>query len=285
MTSHVILSEMETKYQVILVRHGESTWNAENRFTGWYDCPLSIKGEEQAIDAGRLIHEYETMQRGKQSKEHSDRGPYFDLAFTSFQKRAIKTLWHILEQIDYMYIPVINAWELNERHYGALEGLNKHKTAEKYGQEQVLKWRRSFNTMPPLCSTDSEFHARNDIKYANIPNACEVAGESLKMTTERVIPYWEKVIKPQLLMGKRIIIAAHGNSLRSLVKYLDQISDEEIPLVNIPMGFPLIYDFDENFHVIPSHQGIAPLRVSWSSIRSCFSLIREMLGVFSGGYR
>eukprot|EP01040_Poterioochromonas_malhamensis_P009107 gene9107-9865_t len=242
------------RFQVVFVRHGESTWNAENRFTGWYDCPLTEKGEKQAICGGKLLKRW-MNQNNSRSNEAK-----FDLAFTSYQKRAIKTLWHILEQTDHMFIPIKNAWQLNERHYGGLEGQNKHEMREKYGEEVVTLWRRSYDIPPPFCLDDSPYHARNDPKYKDLPIAKDVAGESLKMTLERVIPYWEECIKPEILANKRIIISAHGNSLRALVKYLDHISDEDIPNLNIPMGVPLIYEFDEDMNVIPSSEALLPLQ-------------------------
>jgi 2,3-bisphosphoglycerate-dependent phosphoglycerate mutase len=222
-------------YKVVLLRHGESVWNKENLFTGWTDVDLSEKGVEEAHTAGKLLKE----------------GGYtFDVAFTSVLKRAIRTLWITLEDMDLMWIPVIRSWRLNERMYGDLQGLNKAETAEKYGEEQVHVWRRSYDTPPPEMSRDDERHPCNDRRYADLP-IDEVPGtECLEDTVVRFLPYWIDSIVPAIKSGKRVIIAAHGNSLRALVKYLDNISDEVIPGLNIPTGVPLVYELDEDMHPI-----------------------------------
>lgn len=217
-------------YKLVLVRHGESIWNEENRFTGWTDVGLSKKGQQEAIDGGRLLREG---------------GYVFDLAYTSVLKRAIKTLWLILEELDQMWIPVYNSWRLNERHYGALQGLNKAETAAKHGEEQVHIWRRSYATPPPPLELDDPRHPIHDPRYAGIPASELPATESLKDTVARMLPYWHETIAPTVRSGKRVLIAAHGNSLRALVKYLDNISDEDIPELNIPTGIPLVYELDE----------------------------------------
>jgi len=233
------------EYELVLVRHGESTWNEENKFTGWYDCPLSNKGKGEAQEAGDLLRQYDYS---------------FDFAYTSMLKRAIKTLWYSLEKTDSMSIPIRNAWQLNERHYGQLQGLDKKATVEKYGSEQVNVWRRSYDIPPPECDTDSVHAPINDKKYAEHPGAQKIKGESLCNTLERVLPYWESDIVPTIKSGKKVIIAAHGNSLRALVKHLDGISEEEIAGLNIPTGVPLIYKLDENLHPIPQKDAIAPLK-------------------------
>ncbi|WP_020614026.1 2,3-diphosphoglycerate-dependent phosphoglycerate mutase [Sediminispirochaeta bajacaliforniensis] len=217
--------------QLVLIRHGESQWNKENRFTGWVDVPLSEKGREEAQAGGRLLRE---------------EGFVFDKAYTSVLKRAIKTLWIVLEEMDLMWVPVVRAWELNERHYGGLQGLNKSETAKKYGEEQVLIWRRSYDTPPPELTKESEYYPGRDPKYRGLSEEQIPLTESLKITIERVVPYWEKVIAPELKAGKRLLIAAHGNSLRALVKYLDGISNEEITRLNIPTGVPLVYELDKD---------------------------------------
>ena len=222
-------------YKVILVRHGESAWNKENRFTGWTDVPLSDKGLAEAHSAGALL-----------KKE----GYIFDKAFTSVLKRAIKTLACVLEEMDLMWIPVEKTWRLNERHYGALQGLNKAETAEKYGEEQVKLWRRSYSTRPPMLEKDDERYPAKDRRYSSLKE-CEVpGGECLEDTVARVLPYWQNVIAPEIKAGKRIIIAAHGNSLRALVKYLDNMSEEDIIPLNIPTGVPLVYELDEGLKPI-----------------------------------
>ncbi len=218
-------------YEIVLVRHGESTWNNENRFTGWTDVPLSDKGISEAISAGRLLK--------------AD-GYVFDKAYTSVLKRAIKTLWIVLEEMDLMWIPVEHSWRLNERHYGALQGLNKAETAAQYGDEQVKIWRRSYNTRPPLLEKTDERYPGSDPRYAGLSEAEIPVGECLADTVARAVPYWETVIAPDIKAGKRLIIAAHGNSIRALVKYLDDISEEEILELNIPTGIPLVYALDKS---------------------------------------
>ena len=225
-------------YQITLIRHGESAWNKENRFTGWTDVPLSEKGIEEARSAGRLL---------------KAEGFNFDLAFTSVLKRAIKTLWLTLEEMDLMWIPVKHSWKLNERHYGALQGLNKADTAAKYGDDQVKIWRRSYDIRPPMLEQTDERFPGKDPRYANLKPSELPAGECLADTVARVVPYWQEVIVPEILAGHKIIIAAHGNSLRALVKYLDNISDKDILELNIPTGVPLIYELDKDMKPI-SHR-------------------------------
>jgi len=224
-------------YTLVLLRHGESTWNKENRFTGWTDVGLSEKGVEEAIESGR------TLKR---------EGYVFDIAYTSVLKRAIKTLWLALEELDQMYLPVINSWRLNERHYGALQGLNKAETAEKHGMEQVKIWRRSYDTPPPALTADDPRYPGKDRRYANLSQQELPMTESLKDTVARFLPYWHETIAPTVKSGKRILIAAHGNSLRALVKYLDNVSDQEIVGLNIPTGIPLVYELDEDLKPMKS---------------------------------
>lgn len=224
-------------YQLVLIRHGESIWNQQNRFTGWHDIDLAEAGIEQAKAAGQLL------------KQH---GFEFDIAFSSVLKRAIRTLWLMLDEMDRLYLPVERSWRLNERHYGALTGLNKAETAEKHGDEQVKIWRRSFDIPPPAVDLDSEHFPGNDSRYQGIDHAILPRGESLALTIERVLPYWHDVIRPTILSGQRVVIAAHGNSLRALVKYLDGISDEDIIGVNIPTGIPLVYQLDADLKPISS---------------------------------
>ena len=214
-------------YKVILIRHGESEWNKENRFTGWTDVPLSEKGTAEAREAGKLLKR---------------EGVLFDLAFTSVLKRAIKTLWLTLEEMDLMWIPVTRSWRLNERHYGALQGLNKAETAAKYGDEQVKIWRRSYDVRPPLLEKNDERHPGKDPRYASLAPAELPDGECLADTVARVLPYWEETIVPEIRAGKKVVIAAHGNSLRALVKYLDAISEKDVLELNIPTGVPLLYE-------------------------------------------
>ncbi len=216
--------------KLVLVRHGQSTWNLENRFTGWTDVDLSEQGVREAHEAARVLH----------------RGGYtFDLAFTSVLKRAIRTLWIILDEMDLMWIPVWRSWRLNERHYGVLQGLNKKETADQYGLDQVQVWRRGYDTPPGALATDDRRHPCHDRCYADVPAETLPATESLKTTLERVLPYWHEQIVPVLKQGRRVLIAAHGNSMRALVKYLDGVSDEEITQLNIPTGIPLVYELDE----------------------------------------
>ena len=214
--------------KLVLCRHGQSTWNLENLFTGWTDVDLTELGREEAVNAGRTLR---------------DAGYEFDLAFTSVLKRAIRTLWLMLDELDRMWIPVIRDWRLNERHYGALQGLNKAQTAAKYGEEQVHIWRRSYATPPPPLDPDDPRHPRHDVRYRGIANL--PATESLELTLARVKPCWEERIAPELKAGRNVLVAAHGNSLRALVKMLDRISDEDIPGFNIPTGIPLAYELDD----------------------------------------
>ena len=215
---------------LVLLRHGESTWNKENRFTGWTDVDLSDRGRDEAREAGRLLKEG---------------GYQFDLAYTSLLKRAIRTLWITLDGLDQMWLPVVKDWRLNERHYGALQGLNKAETAEKHGDTQVKIWRRSYDIPPPPMEADDPRHAGRDPRYAGIPAGDIPLTESLKDTVSRFLPYWESTIAPSILAGQRVLIAAHGNSLRALVKYLDAVTDEEIVGLNIPTGIPLVYELDD----------------------------------------
>ena len=219
--------------KLILCRHGESEWNLENRFTGWADVDLSPKGEQEAKDAG-LTLKHEQLS--------------FDLAYTSVLKRATRTLWIMLEEMSLTWIPVINAWELNERHYGALQGLNKSQVAAEYGEEQVQIWRRSYDTPPPALNDDDERHPRFEIRYASVSDL--PASESLKDTLLRVKPYWQTKIIPSLLGNQDVLIVAHGNSLRAMVKMIENISDKEIVDFNIPTGIPLAYEFNENLKPI-----------------------------------
>ena len=218
-------------YKLVLVRHGQSIWNLENRFTGWTDVGLTEQGRAEALEAGRLLKEG---------------GYIFDFAYTSVLKRAIQTLWIILQEMSLEWIPVTNAWQLNERHYGSLQGLNKAEMAEKFGEEQVKIWRRSYDVPPPALDWDDERHPRFDPRYASLTPEQLPATESLKLTLERVLPYWHSTLSPVIQSGKRVIIAAHGNSIRALVKYLDNISDAAITELNIPTGLPLVYEFNED---------------------------------------
>ena len=219
--------------KLILCRHGQSEWNLENRFTGWADVDLSPKGEQEAKDAG-LTLKHEQLS--------------FDLAYTSVLKRATRTLWIMLEEMSLTWIPVTNAWELNERHYGALQGLNKSQVVAEYGEEQVQIWRRSYDTPPPALNDDDERHPKFEIRYASVSDL--PAGESLKDTLLRVKPYWQTKIIPSLLGNQDVLIVAHGNSLRAMVKMIENISDEEIVDFNIPTGIPLAYEFNENLKPI-----------------------------------
>lgn len=221
--------------KLVLVRHGESEWNKLNLFTGWTDVELSEKGVAEAKEGGRLLKEA---------------GYDFDVCYTSYLKRAIHTLNHVLEQLDREYLPVIKSWKLNERHYGALQGLNKSETAAKYGEEQVKIWRRSFDIMPPALEEADERNPKNQDQYRYENKNDLPLTESLKETIERAVPYFESEIKPQMLANKRVLIAAHGNSIRALVKYFENLSADEIMEVNIPTGVPLVYEFDNDFKVI-----------------------------------
>lgn len=224
--------------KIVLLRHGESAWNKENRFTGWTDVDLTPKGIQEAQNAGQLLREH---------------GFAFDIAYTSVLKRAIRTLWIVLDEMDQMWIPIQHTWRLNERHYGALQGLNKAETAAQYGDEQVLIWRRSYDVRPPALSIDDERYAGADPRYRNLTQNDIPLTECLKDTVARFLPYWNTVIAPQVQAGKSVIIAAHGNSLRALVKYLDNISDEDILNCNIPTGVPLVYELDDNMKPIQSY--------------------------------
>ena len=224
---------MTTK--LVLLRHGESDWNKENRFTGWTDVGLSARGVEEAHAAARWL---------------KDGGYGFDLAFTSVLKRAIKTLWIVMEDMDLMWVPVERSWRLNERHYGALQGLNKAETAAKFGEAQVKIWRRSYDTPPPALEPADPRHPSHDPRYASLPPAVLPLTECLKDTVARVVPYWEQSIVPRIREGKRVLVAAHGNSLRALVKYLDHVGDQEIVELNIPTGIPLVYELDASLKPI-----------------------------------
>jgi 2,3-bisphosphoglycerate-dependent phosphoglycerate mutase len=225
-------------YKVVLVRHGESDWNKQNRFTGWTDVDLSEKGIAEANEGGQVLKE---------------QGYVFDVAFTSVLKRAIRTLWIVLDQMDLMWIPVQNSWRLNERHYGALQGLNKSETAAKFGEDQVKVWRRSYDTPPPKLEKDDPRYPGYDPRYQGMSETDLPLTECLKDTVERFLPYWHETIAPVIRSGKRVIIAAHGNSLRALVKYLDNISDADIVNLNIPTGMPLVYELDDNLKPIKSY--------------------------------
>jgi 2,3-bisphosphoglycerate-dependent phosphoglycerate mutase len=226
---------MESKYKIVLLRHGQSTWNLENRFTGWTDVGLSDQGVSEAHFAGELLRDNKYL---------------FDIAYTSVLKRALETLWIVLQEMDLEWIPVINAWQLNERHYGALQGLNKAETAKKFGEAQVKIWRRSYDVPPPALELDDPRHPRFDPRYAGLTKEQLPATESLKITLKRVLPYWHGILAPMIKTGKRILIAAHGNSLRALVKYLDNVSDAEIPELNIPTGIPLVYELDKDLNAV-----------------------------------
>jgi 2,3-bisphosphoglycerate-dependent phosphoglycerate mutase len=222
--------KMIPKYKLVLLRHGQSTWNLENRFTGWTDVGLTPQGEKEAHESGKLLRE----------------GGYtFDLAYTSVLKRAVKTLWIVMEEMELEWLPVINGWQLNERHYGALQGLNKAEMAEKFGDAQVKIWRRSYDIQPPALELDDPRHPRFDRRYASLTEAELPRTECLKDTVKRMLPYWHSTIAPSVRSGKRLIICAHGNSLRALVKYLDNVPDNEIVELNIPTGIPLVYELDQ----------------------------------------
>ncbi|GFH54291.1 2,3-bisphosphoglycerate-dependent phosphoglycerate mutase [Chaetoceros tenuissimus] len=236
--------QIANKHTLVLVRHGESTWNLENKFTGWYDCPLSPKGIEEVTEAGKLV---------------KAAGIAPDVAFTSLLKRAIRTCFEVLDQCGRVWIPVTKAWELNERHYGNLQGLDKQETVDKYGKDQVLIWRRSYDIPPPAVDKTSEHHPSNDPRYAG-HDFPEEFTESLATTLDRVVPYFEENIVPELKKDQTVMVAAHGNSLRALVKHLDNIDEATILELNIPTGVPLVYELDENMKIIPNPKGMAPLR-------------------------
>ena len=216
-------------HKLVLLRHGESEWNQENRFTGWHDVNLTAKGEEEGRRSGRLL---------------KDEGFAFDVVYTSLLKRAIRTMWLALEELDQTWVPVHREWRLNERHYGALQGLNKAETAAKHGEDQVLIWRRSYDIPPPALDIDDERHPAKDRRYADLPAENLPLSECLKDTVDRFMPLWQDTIAPMVQDGKSVLIVAHGNSLRALVKYLDGVSEEDIVGLNIPTGMPLVYDLD-----------------------------------------
>jgi 2,3-bisphosphoglycerate-dependent phosphoglycerate mutase len=218
-------------HKLVLIRHGESTWNLENRFTGWTDVDLTETGIEQAKQAGRLL---------------KAEGYDFDVAYTSVLKRATRTLWHTLDELDRTWLPVVHSWRLNERHYGGLQGLNKAETAKKYGDEQVLIWRRSYSTPPPPLEADDPRSERGDVRYAKLSPEQIPLTECLKDTVARVLPFWNESMAPAIRTGRRLVVAAHGNSIRALVKYLDGISDDAIVGLNIPNGIPLVYELDDD---------------------------------------
>ena len=229
------MAGMSKTFSIVLLRHGESQWNLENRFTGWVDVDLTAKGREEAKTAGELLR---------------TKGYAFDVAYTSVLKRAIRTLWGTLDSLDQMWIPVRKEWRLNERHYGALSGLNKSETAAKYGEEQVLKWRRAYDIRPDAMTPGHEFWTGKDPRYAGIDPAQIPATECLKDTIERVIPIWEQAIAPDVRAGKRVLIAAHGNSIRALIKYLENMSEADILALNIPTAQPLVIRLDEDLKFI-----------------------------------
>ncbi|MGA2104865.1 MAG: 2,3-diphosphoglycerate-dependent phosphoglycerate mutase [Methanoregula sp.] len=222
-------------FKVVLLRHGESTWNHENRFTGWTDVDLSDKGKDEALRAASLL---------------ADAGFSFDITYTSMLRRAIRTLWIVLDEMDLMYLPVCHSWRLNERHYGSLQGLNKKEMTEKFGEEQVLAWRRGYAIRPPALEDDDSRHPRFDPRYAGLKKEELPATESLEDTLYRVVPYWKAVIAPSVMDGKRVLVSAHGNSIRALVKHLDAVPDDEITGLNIPTGFPLVYELDDSLHPV-----------------------------------
>ena len=222
-------------HKLVLIRHGESTWNLENRFTGWADVPLTDTGIAQAKNAGQLL---------------KAAGFDFDVAHTSMLKRATHTLWHALDAMDRTWLPVVNSWRLNERHYGDLQGLNKAETAKKFGDDQVLLWRRSYDVPPPAMQADDERSERSDRRYAKLQPEQVPLTECLKDTVERVLPFWNEAMAPAIKTGKRLVVAAHGNSIRALVKYLDNISDQDIVGLNIPNGAPLVYELDADLQPI-----------------------------------
>jgi len=225
-------------FKLVLLRHGQSAWNLANRFTGWTDVDLTPKGVEEAHESARLLKED---------------GYTFDVAYTSVLKRAIRTLWLALDDMDPMWIPIHRHWRLNERHYGALQGLNKAETAEKYGDEQVLLWRRAYATPPPALTADDERYPGADPRYADLTKDELPLTECLKDTVDRFLPYWKETIAPAVRVGQRVLIAAHGNSLRALVKYLDGVPDDEIVHLNIPTGIPLVYELDDDLAPIRNY--------------------------------
>ena len=222
-------------YKLVLIRHGESTWNLENRFTGWTDVDLTPTGVEQAKESGRLLREA---------------GYDFDIAYTSVLKRATRTLWHALDELDRTWLPVVHSWRLNERHYGDLQGLNKADMAKKFGAEQVLVWRRSYDTPPPALAATDPRSERGDRRYAKLNPEDVPLTECLKDTVARVLPFWNEAMAPAIRAGKRVVVAAHGNSIRALVKYLDNVSESDIVGLNIPNGIPLVYELDADLKPI-----------------------------------
>ena len=240
-------------YKLVLIRHGESIWNQENRFTGWKDVDLSAKGVNEARAAGDLLR---------------DEGFIFDIAFTSVLRRAIRTLQIILNEMELSWIPVVKSWKLNERHYGALQGMNKSEMAAQFGEEQVQIWRRSYDTPPPAMEIDDERYEGKSPRYSELKEGEFPLTECLKDTVERVLPFWEEQIAPAIRSGKRVIIAAHGNSIRALVKHLDEIADAEIVNLNIPTGIPLVYELDENLKPMKSEYLGDPETVAQSAIGS-----------------
>jgi 2,3-bisphosphoglycerate-dependent phosphoglycerate mutase len=234
-------------HKLVLLRHGESVWNRENRFTGWTDVDLSDRGREEAREAGRLLREG---------------GFELDLAFTSVLKRAIRTLWIALDEMDLMWLPVRNSWRLNERHYGALQGLNKAETAAKFGDEQVKIWRRSYDIPPPALEGGDARHPRNDRRYAGLDPAELPLTECLKDTVARFLPLWNEAIAPEVRAGRRVLIAAHGNSLRALIKYLDGVSERDIVELNVPTGIPLVYELDAELKPLRHYYLGDPARVA-----------------------
>ena len=222
-------------HKLVLIRHGESTWNLENRFTGWTDVDLTATGIEQAKSAGRLLRA---------------EGYEFDVAYTSVLKRATRTLWHVLDEMDRTWLPVVHSWQLNERHYGALQGLNKADMAKQYGDAQVLVWRRSYDTPPPALEPSDARSERGDLRYAGLAAEQVPLTECLKDTVARVLPFWNASMAPAIQAGRRIVVAAHGNSIRALVKYLDGVSDTDIVSLNIPNGIPLVYELDTHLKPI-----------------------------------
>ncbi len=246
-------------FKLVLLRHGESVWNKENKFTGWTDVDLSEKGIKEAKESAQLLKE----------------GGYtFDIIFTSVLKRAIRTMWIVQDDMDMMWLPVRRSWRLNERHYGALQGLNKKETAQKLGEEQVLIWRRSYDVRPPALMEDDPRYPGNEAMYADVPKGDLPLSECLKDTVERFLPYWEQEIIPDIKAGKKVLIVAHGNSLRALVKYLDKISDEEIVGLNIPTGIPLIYELDDDLKPI-SHYYLGDQQKVKDAINSVKNQIKK----------
>ena len=234
-------------HKLVLLRHGESVWNKENRFTGWTDVDLSERGREEAREAGRLL---------------KAEGLGFDVAFTSVLKRAIRTLWMTLDEMDLMWIPVHNSWRLNERHYGDLQGLNKAETAAKFGEQQVKIWRRSYDTPPPPLAAHDPRHPASDPRYRDVPRSDLPLTECLKDTVARFLPLWNESIAPEVARGQRVIIAAHGNSLRALIKYLDDVSEQEIVELNVPTGVPLVYELDARLKPLRHYYLGDPARVA-----------------------